>query len=191
MKKFILISFVLVFNVCTVAFSQISVPTITNKKVQIGLNAGTMFGVGGGFNLFSTYLQPTLSYQLRPKWHFQTGLLLFNQQFSLPMMNGEVPSQRNSFQSALWTAGLAYDVNEKLQVSGMVYSNLNQQAINSFNQRNWGMMFNATYKISDNVRIQGTINISNGRNPMWSNAFGNPMLFQNSNHLSGFRNGIW
>jgi hypothetical protein len=182
MKKFVFLTYIFITTTCFTAFSQIEIPAITKKKMQIGLNAGTMFGVGGGSTLFSTYLQPTLSYQFRPKWHFQTGLLLLNQQFRLP--SNEMYPQSNTAQSALWTAGLAYDVNEKLQVSGMVYSNINQQAINHFNNRNWGMMFNATYKISDNVRIQGSINISNGRNNMWGVPFGNPMF-------PTMRNGMW
>lgn len=190
MKKFIIISCFLFISTCLTAFCQINIPTFSQKKMQIGLNAGTMFGTGGGSSMFSTYFQPTLSYEFRPKWHFQGGLLFLNQQFRLP--TNDVSSQGNTFNTAFLTAGLAYDVNEKLQVSGMVYSNINQQAINNFNNRNWGMTLNATYKISDNVRIQGSINISNGgRNSMWGTPFGNPMFPNNSLNQWGFRNGNW
>jgi Outer membrane protein beta-barrel domain len=173
--KNIIATYFLFVSVCFSAFSQIETPTASGKKMQVGLNAGTMFGVGGGGSMFSTYFQPTISYEFRPKWHFQTGLLLINQNFRTPTSEGQ--AQASNFNSAFLTAGLAYDVNEKLRVSGTVYSNFNQQAVSNFNNRNWGAMFGATYKISENVRISGSINISNGRNGgMWGTPWGTPML---------------
>lgn len=189
MKKIIVLTCFLFLTTCLTAICQINVPSFSQKKMQIGLNAGTMFGVGNGNTMFCTFFQPTVSYEFRPKWHFQTGLLLLNQQFRTP--TNEIHSQSNNFNSAFLSAGLAYDVNEKLQVSGSVYSNFNQQAIINFNNRNWGMTLNATYKISDNVRIQGSINISNGRNNMWGVPFGNPMFQNNQWNQWGFRNGNW
>lgn len=171
---------------CLLAKAQETTIPLQNK-MKIGLNAGSMAYFGNGTTGFSTYLQPTLSYQVRPKLHFQTGLFLMNQQFGIyPTQDAAVRPYNGN--TALITAGLAYDVNDKLQVSGMVYSNIsqpNQQAINNFNNRNWGMMFNATYKVTENFHIQGTINVSNGRNSPWGNQWGNG--FQTS-PFGGFRN---
>jgi long-subunit fatty acid transport protein len=175
MKKTILLTCFLFIGVCFSVFSQIQEHIFSPKKMQIGLNVGSSVGFfGNNQSIFSTYFHPTLSYQLRPKLHFQTGLLLLNQQFNLNPAS-EVYAQPYNGNTALITAGLTYDVNEKLQVSGMIYSNIaqpNQQAMNNFNSRNWGAVFNATYKVTENFHISGSINVSNGRNTMWGNNFG-------------------
>jgi len=174
MKKFIfVVPFWFILTCAFIDAKAQEVPIPFQKKMQIGLNAGSMASFGGGLAGFSTYLQPTLSYQVRPKLYFQSSLLFMNQQISINPTQ-EMAARPYNGNTALIMAGLAYDVNDKLQVSGMVYSNLSQaspQAINNFNNRNWGMMFNATYKVTENFHIQGTINVSNGRNNTWGNGF--------------------
>lgn len=178
-------NFLIAFILCTIhshlAFCQLQAPIFTQKKMQIGLNVGTMFSfLGNGQTAFSTYANPTLNYNFRPKWHFQAGLLFANQQFRLdaPLENQK---QNFSANNAFLTLGLAYDVNEKLQVGGMIYSNttqLHQQALNNFNAKNWGMLLRASYKVTENFSIHGAVNISNGRNPYLS-PWNNP-TFQNN-----------
>ncbi len=192
MKKIIVIACFLSVNICFSALCQGQEPLLPSpNKMKIGLNVGTSVGfLGNNQSIFSTYLHPTLSYQLRPKLYFQTGLLLLNQQFNLNTTN-EVYTQAYNGNTALITAGLAYDVNEKLQVSGTVYSNLSQpqqQAMTNFSNRNWGATFNATYKVTENFYISGSINVSNGRNNMWGNNFGNGFR---ANQFGSFRNGNW
>ncbi len=189
MKKIIIITCFLFISICFSALSQVQNPKFfPPKKVQIGFNAGTSVGFfGNNQSMFSTYLQPTISYQLRPKLYFQTSLLFLNQQFNMNFTN-DIARPYNG-NTALITAGLTYDINEKLQVGGMVYSNLsqpNQQAINNFNNRNWGATFNATYKVTENFHISGSINVSNGRNNMWGNTMGNGFR---TSQFGSFRNG--
>ncbi len=191
MKKIIMSCFLFV-SICFSAFCQVENPVIFSpKKMQVGFNAGTSVGFfGNNQSMFSTYLQPTISYQLRPKLYFQTSLLFLNQQLNInrPSEMYERPYNGNS---TLIMAGLVYDVNEKLQISGMIYNSLmqpNQQTINGFNNRNWGAVFNATYKVTENFHISGSINVSNGRNGMWGNPWGNGFR---TNQFGRLGNGMW
>jgi predicted porin len=174
-KKNFFLAFILLVTYTDSAFCQIQIPTLTQKKMQIGLNAGTMFSfLGNQQTAFSTYANPFLNYNFSPKWHLQTGLLLLNQQFRLDM---PLENQRQNFSTnnAFLMLGLAYDVNERLQVGGMVYANihqLHQQSLQNFNAKNWGMLIKASYKVTENFFIHGAVNISNGRNPYlspWNN----------------------
>jgi len=174
-KKNFFLAFILLVTYTDSAFCQIQIPTLTQKKMQIGLNAGTMFSfLGNQQTAFSTYANPFLNYNFSPKWHLQTGLLLLNQQFRLDM---PLENQRQNFSTnnAFLMLGLAYDVNERLQVGGMVYANihqLHQQSLQNFNAKNWGMLIKASYKVTENFFIHGAVNISNGRNPNlspWNN----------------------
>lgn len=180
-KRKCFIVFILFIASIHLAFCQIQTPIFTQKKMHIGLNIGTMFSVlDNGQTAFSTYANPTLNYNFRPKWYFQTGLLFANQQFRLdtPLENQK---QNFSANNAFLTLGLAYDVNEKLQVGAMIYSSihqLHQQALNNFNAKNWGMLLRASYKVTENFSIHGAINISNNRNP-YLNPWYNP-TFQNN-----------
>jgi hypothetical protein len=189
MKKIIFVIFILILSVCFSAFCQISDGfTFAPKKVQIGINVGTSIGFWGkNQSMFSTYFQPTLRYELRPKLYFQSSLLFLNQQFNVNTGNESYIRPYNG-NTALIMAGLAYDVNEKLQVSGMIYSNLNQQSINSFNNKNWGAIFNATYKVTENFHISGSVNISNGRNTIFGSPWGNSFQM---NQFGRFNNRNW
>ncbi|MCU0392985.1 MAG: hypothetical protein MUE81_17890 [Thermoflexibacter sp.] len=176
-KKYLFLTLFISLMTCYSAFCQIQAPVLTQKKMRIGLDAGTMFtSFGKGQIAFSTYANPNFTYQLSPKLFFQMGLLLVNQQMRIDM---PIEHQRSNFMTnnAFLTAGLYYDVNEKMRLGGIVYTNMAQtapnQLLNNFNQRNWGVLFNASYKVTENFTIHGAINISNGRNPYMINPWGN------------------
>lgn len=135
-------------------------------RLSAGAFAGTSFGSG---EYFGTYVTPQINYRLSPKFTLTAGMTLTNT-FGNPY-NYYLAEGGNGYPSANFTrsflyASGAYQLNERLVLSGTVY-----KAINLFNQNTFstkssagdyqGMIMGVDYKIGKNIFIQGQIEISN------------------------------
>ena len=158
--------------------------TIATPKVRIGLNAGTMMmSFGRRQSGFAAYFHPTVSYQWRPRIQFHAGVLYMN--YSLPGFGMRNERQcTNNGSTYLFTAGATAALTDRLSVYGTMYYDMGQQTMGCYNpstgfdSRRLGLMMSAEYKISESVRIQTTIRMSNGANPynygMWNQFGGMP-----------------
>src|SRR5690606_39986264 len=85
--------------------------------------------------------------------------------------------------------GGAYDVNEKLRLSGSVWRDFSgisgqPELMNGFRMPgSYGTEFNASYKFSENFSVHGSIRTSHG------NPYGSPYFNQYNNYNSGFGHG--
>ncbi len=152
------------------------------SKPTFSLSAGTMFGSNG----MATYLAPTMYYRLNQKFSLFTGVTYLNGNFSPYRTEGTQPMATKHY---LVNVGGAYDVTDKLRISGSVwrdFSNITGQvgAPNSFNRpARYGTEFRATYKVTESLSIHGAVRTSNG------NAypgFNNPNSYNPAGSAFGF-----
>ena len=147
------------------------------KKVFYNLSVGAGFSNFGNY----TYITPSVFYRLNPKWSVFTSLTYLNGNFSYFGGDNRQPMATKNY---LLHAGAAYDVNDKLRLSGSVWrdfsgvttqfnnSGLRQPAI-------YGTEFHARYKITDHLSVSGGIRTSNGSfySPYNYNSYYSPSPF--------------
>jgi hypothetical protein len=162
---------------------------LKEKKMNFGLSAGAFAGTSfGSGEYFGTYVSPQVNYRLSPKLTVTGGATIVKSYGSLY----SYPSNEESFgypsanftRTFLYASG-AYQLSERLIISGTVYKEFNVFDQQSTNSKNYsgdyqGMIMGVDYKIGKNIFIQGQIEISNNPysrhgypNSSFGNGFGN------------------
>jgi len=150
------------------------------KRLQTNVSIGTAFTTTSGFGSgFSTYLSPTLSYRVSPRFTVRGGVsvsntTLFNYQ---PWYTIEPSQQLNAnFTKALiWVQG-SYMVTDRLMISGAGYKEFtvtdNSPTYNPYTSNNpYGIYLNATYKINDRMFIQAGFGYRRNQMPFQNDPF--------------------
>lgn len=135
------------------------------------LQTGASFSSGfGGGSLFNTYLAPSFSQALSKKFTLSAGAVISNTTYSnLNLINKEGSLGKysgNMTNFTLYAAG-AYQVNERLTVTGTAFKTINPAFNNRLNPNQLrmdaqGMSFGVGYKVSDNVHIGAEIRYQQG-----------------------------
>ncbi len=161
------------------------------SPARFNLQTGASFGTGyGSGSLFTTYLTPSFTQNLSKKFTLSAGAVISNTTFNnTALWNSDgwlTPVSGNLTTFTLYTSG-AYQVNERLTVSGSAYKTINP----AFNARlnpdqlqmeAQGMSFGVGYKVGENLHIGAEIRMQQG-NSNFYNPYVNP--FGNS-YSSGF-----
>lgn len=161
------------------------------SPARFNLQTGASFGTGyGNGSLFSTYIAPSFNQNLSKKFTLTAGAVISNTTFNnTALWNSEgqlTPVSGNLTTFTLYTSG-AYQVNERLTVTGSAYKTINP----AFNARlnpdqlqmeAQGMSVGFGYKVGENLHIGAEIRMQQG-NSNFYNPYVNP--FGNS-YRSGF-----
>lgn len=142
----------------------------TPKKVSFSLSAGTMFSNYGN----ASYLAPSLYYRLNNKFSLFSGVTYLSNNF-IPFSNEN--RQPMATRHYLVHAGGAYDVTDKLRLSGSVWRDFSDMAgqpamMNGFKMpASYGTEFNASYKFNENFSVHGSIRTVHGNpySPFFNN----------------------
>ncbi len=153
-------------------------------RMAAGAFAGTSFGSG---EYFGTYISPQVNYRLSQRFSLTAGMTLtntFGNPWSYHPTEAVIGYPSANFTRSFLYASGAYQLSERLVISGTVYKEINMFNQASFSANNsagdyHGMIMGVDYKIGKNVFIQGQIEISN--NPyrnyyqpgFYNNSFGN------------------
>lgn len=151
--------------------SVVKKKTADKKKVQTNIAIGTSI-MSMGKNQFSmnTYVKPTISYQLTPKFSVSMGLMAvrsnFNNLHYLNYYEGQVQSVNYDGTSAYFTMQGAYQLNDKMKIYGGVMignQNLNFAGAQLPNQNNQvnpkAFQLGMEYKLGENTFIQLEVQI--------------------------------
>ena len=138
------------------------------KKVSYSLSAGAGFS---GFGNYS-YVSPAVYYRLNPKWSVFSRLTYLNSNFGFAGAERQPMATRNY----LLHAGLAYEVSDKLQLSGSIWRDFSGSTRtfngSAFRQPAiYGTEFNARYKITEHLSVTGSIRTVSGSGLMPYNPY--------------------
>jgi hypothetical protein len=164
---------------------------ITESRLKFHLDAGAFAGTSfGSGDYFGTYVSPQINYRLSPKFTLTAGMTLTNT-IGNPWYSCSIEGQygypsANFTRSFLYASG-AYQLSERLVLSGTVYKEINLYNQDSFSKNNntgdyHGMIMGVDYKIGKNIFIQGQIEISNNpyrgyqQHGFYNNTFGNSLF---------------
>jgi hypothetical protein len=141
------------------------------KKVSYSLSAGAGFSGLGNYS----YVSPAVYYRLNPKWSVFSRLTYLNSNFSFANPERQPMATKNY----LLHAGAAYQVSERLQLSGSIWRDFsgNTRAFSGSGLRQpaiYGTEFNAYYKITEHLSITGSIRTSSGTGLMPYNPYFSP-----------------
>lgn len=148
-----------------------------SSSYQFNLQTGAFFNSGyGGGSLFNSYVAPSFSKDLGKKFTLSAGAVISNSTFTdVTMISSEgtlKPYSGNLTNFTLYAAG-AYQVNERLTVTGSAFKTINP----AFNARlnpdklrmeAQGMSFGFGYQVSENVHIGAEIRYQQGNSNIYS-----------------------
>ena len=168
------------------------------KRFQTNWTIGTSFTTSSGFGSgFSTYISPTLSYRVSPRFTVRGGVSLSNTTlFNYRPWYSIEPSQQfnaNFTKAVLWVQG-SYMVTDRLMISGAGFKEFtltdDSPAYNPFTINNpYGVYLNATYKINDRMFIQAGFGYTRDQMPYRGSPMYDPSPFsRGSFHQMPFRN---
>jgi len=133
------------------------------KRLQTYIGIGTEFTTSSGFGSgFSTYISPSLSYRVSPRFSVRTGVTISNTTlFNYRPWYWSEPSQQldaNFTKAMIWVQG-SYMVTDRLTISGAGFKEFtlsdNSTYYNPYTDNNpYGIYLNASYKINDRMYIQ-------------------------------------
>lgn len=162
---------------------------LKEKKMKFGLSAGAFAGTSfGSGEYFGTFVSPQVSYPLTSRFTVSVGMTLtntFGNPYYYPSSEGGYGYPSANFTRSFLYASGAYQLSERLVVSGTVYKEFNMFDQQSSLSKNYsgdyqGVIMGVDYKIGKNVFIQGQIEISNNPyhrqsypNSYFGNGFGN------------------
>ncbi len=156
---------------------------IKEKKLKLRMEVGTMFGTTfGSGDYFGTYVSPHLSYRISSKFSLNVGARINNYYgnvFSEPSNNSIYGYPSTNFtRSFIYVEG-AYQLNDRLRVTGAVYKEFNifqeSSPMHYGNDYDYeGVIMGVDYKLGEHAFIRGQIEISNGRNPYSRHPFSDP-----------------
>jgi len=141
-------------------------PETTKKKVFTNIMIGSSVMASGNNNYaLNTYVNPTISYQLTPKFSISMGLMAVQSNynnFTYYNYEGQVESINYSGMSAYYTLQGAYQLSEKIRVYGGIMvgtESMDFMGANIPNEANNNHMpkayqFGVQYKIGDNAFLQ-------------------------------------
>lgn len=144
----------------------------TKDKLHINFE----MGVGGGSSqrygsYFQTFYQPTLSYELSPKFTINSGLRYVNSSVSNFLMHTDYSYQSFTGNIAQYSAfiGGAYQLNENLKVGGSIYYDFTSYQSgfttpsSGFDNVGYSAFFD--YKVGKGFHIQGEVRINDKLSP--------------------------
>ncbi|MFC5272183.1 hypothetical protein [Adhaeribacter terreus] len=149
------------------------------QKVSFSLSAGTMFSNYG----HASYLSPAMYYRLNNKFSVFSSVTYLNNNFTSFASENRQPMATKHY---LVHVGGAYDVSEKLRLSGSVWRDFSgisgqPEMMNGFKMpASYGTEFNASYKFNKNFSVHGSIRTSHG------NPYGSPFFNNYNSFNSGF-----
>jgi hypothetical protein len=156
---------------------------IKEKKLKVKMELGTFFGTSfGSGNYFGTYVSPQISYRLSPRFTLNTGARITNT-FGNPFYESGFYSPygypaTNFTRSFVYVEG-AYQVNNRLTISGAAYKEINlintpSPSIDAYNFDSKGFIMGVDYRIGENIFIHGQIEVSDGPGYYRANPFSSP-----------------
>jgi hypothetical protein len=148
------------------------------KKPTVDVTFGTAFLASKYGSSYGFFVSPRISYPLTNRFTLGVGGLF--RSYS-PLSGIEDPAgsthpfHSTQMQSLLMVEG-AYQVNDKLTLTGLVYREIPVNNIQLQNRRieAKGMIMGIDYRVNDHVFIRGQVEISNNRYPYYSDPFINP-----------------
>ena len=162
---------------------------MSQSPVQFNLQTGASFGTGfAGGSLFNTYVAPSFSKNLGKNWTLSAGAVISNSTFTnsghVTQEGSFKPYSGNMTNLTVYASG-AYQVNDRLTLSGTAYKTINP----AFNARlnpdqlrmeAQGASFGIGYKVGENMHIGAEIHMQQG-NGNYYTPFGSPVgaPFQN------------
>lgn len=179
--------------------NDLSLEVQTKRKPSFNISFGTTFAsTFGSGSYFGTYVSPHISYPVSKRFTLRVGGTLtttLGNTYNEPYPNRAGFSYFGNFNRSFVYAEGAYQLNDRLIVTGTVYKefNLNQNPFptnEAVSYDNKGMILGVDYKVSENVFIRGQVEISNGRNPYQYSPMGFPGMGHPSDsffHPGGFR----
>lgn len=144
-------------------------------RFNLKTGAGFSSGFGGG-SLFDTWVNPSFNQPLGKKFTLSAGAVINHTTYSnLPVINTDGQFSKasgNLTTYTLYTRG-AYQVNDRLTVSGSAYKTINPAFNNRLNSDNLrmeaqGMSFGAGYRIGDSMHIGAEIRVEQGNSNFYA-----------------------
>lgn len=161
------------------------------SPVKFNLQTGATFtSVPGGGSLFNTFMAPSFSQPVTKKLTLTAGAVISHSTYSnLGVINAEgnfAKVSGNTTNMTIYASG-AYQVNDKLTLSGSAYKTINpafnaRLSPNQLQMEAQGMSFGIGYKVGENMHIGAEIRMQQGGNNYYS-PFGLP-------GISTFNNGF-
>lgn len=158
------------------------------ENASFNLTVGTNFSsFSSGTNMLSNYISPQLQYDLSPSLSIIAGgSFSINQYGNLPQSvvvhDNVAPVQQGLNDHSLFMSG-RYMINDKLFMTGTVYSEQGHMPVNLMNQgimnfSNQGMSMGIEYRMNDNLHFGAELGVNRSDNPYqhlspFSDPFGN------------------
>ena len=165
------------------------------QPVKFNLQTGASFNSGfGGGSLFNTFVAPSFSQPLGKKFTISAGAIIGNTTFSnTQMLNSEgqfSPVSGNLTTFTIFTSG-AYQVNDRLTVSGSAYKTINPAFNPRMNPENLrmeaqGMSVGVGYRIGDNMHIGAEFRMNQGDGSFYQPHYGIPGTGMMHNGFYGY-----
>ena len=169
--------------------------TLGLQPVQFNLQTGASFSSGfGGGSLFNTFVAPSFSQPIGKKLTLSAGAVIGNSTFTnAPMINSEGqfgPVSGNLTTFTIFTSG-AYQVNDRLTVSGSAYKTINPAFNSRMNPENLrmeaqGMSVGVGYRIGDNMHIGAEFRMNQGDRNFYQPYYGIPGTGMMHNGFYGY-----
>ena len=168
------------------------------KRFQTNWTIGTSFTTTSGYGSgFSTYISPSVSYRISPRFTIRGGVTLSNTTLfnyrPWYSMEATQPFDANFTNAMVWVEG-SYMVTDKLMISGAGFKQFtltdNSPAYNPYTNNNpYGVYLNATYKINDRMFIQAGFGYTRNQQPYTGSSLFNPSPFsRGAFHQMPFQN---
>lgn len=169
--------------------------TLGLQPVQFNFQTGASFSSGfGGGSVFNTFVAPSFSQPIGKKLTLTAGAVIGNTTFNkAPMINGEGqfgPVSGNLTTFTIFTSG-AYQVNDRLTVSGSAYKTINPAFNSRMNPENLrmeaqGMSVGVGYRIGDNMHIGAEFRMNQGDRNFYQPYYGIPGTGMMHNGFYGY-----
>lgn len=163
-------------------------PFSENKKVQVQLSTGAGVMSFGGQTLFSTWVAPTVKYQLTPKFNLKVGAITMYgnmNNFQNYLYQENNTSKTDRLAQYYFFAQGEYKVNNKFTIRGTTMKEFSDQSLNPspYSMNHIGF----DYKISDKVTINADFLLSKGNTPwgMYSNPYNQNSFFSSASPFNG------
>jgi len=144
------------------------------KRLQTNFTIGTAFTTSSGYGSgLTSYISPSLSYRVSPRFTIRGGVTLSNTQLfdyqPWYMAESFQPYDANFTNALIWVEG-TYMVTERLTISGAGFKEFtltdNSPYYNPYSDNNpYGVYLNATYRINDKMFIQAGFGYTRNTNP--------------------------
>ncbi|PLX01218.1 MAG: hypothetical protein C0594_13790 [Marinilabiliales bacterium] len=142
------------------------------SRIDVSMQAGASVGISGSGTNYSTYLAPTIRYNLSERLRLNVGIMAVNTTFNSPGLlfaeSGVVDFSGNLTRNMVFVQG-EYDLTEKISINGGVYYETNrfgsEMNANQFNMGRKVFVFGADYKVGEHSSIGVQMQVSEGQSP--------------------------